>query len=104
MKAWRIQLVKLDGRAVPQGQALLRYLLAWLWFMPALATAYSAKLQGSAVISGLVTAGVLAYAGLAWLRPDRQFWHDVVCGTRLVDWRPSSTQKVPDTLGKRPDA
>ena len=104
MKAWHIRLVRLDGRAVPQGQALLRYVLAWLWFMPALAAAYSAKLQGSAAVSGLVIAGVLAYAGLAWLRSDRQFWHDAVCRTRLVNWRPSPTNKAPDSLDKRPHA
>jgi len=37
---------------------------------------------------------VLAYAGLALLRPDRQFWHDVVCGTRLVTWRPPPRPKA----------
>ena len=37
--------------------------------------------------------GVLTYAALAWLRPDRQFWHDVVCGTRLVDHKPALPAK-----------
>ena len=34
-------------------------------------------------------AALLAYAALARLHPDRQFWHDAACGTRLVDWRPA---------------
>jgi len=33
--------------------------------------------------------GVLTYAALARLHPDRQFWHDAVCGTRLVTWQPA---------------
>ena len=35
-----------------------------------------------------IAAGVLAYAGLTRLHPDRQYWHDAVCGTRLVTWKP----------------
>jgi hypothetical protein len=37
---------------------------------------------------------VAAYAALAWLRPDRQFWHDVVCGTRLITWKPALPQRA----------
>ena len=40
-------------------------------------------------VFGLLFVGVLAYAALARLHPDRQFWHDAACGTRLVDWRPA---------------
>lgn len=87
MKAWHVRLIGADGAPVRQGRALLRYMLAWLWFVPALATAHFAGLQGGAAMAGILLAGVLAYAGLAWLRPDRQFWHDVVCATRLVDSR-----------------
>jgi hypothetical protein len=29
--------------------------------------------------------GVLAYAALAYLRSDRQYFHDALCGTRIVD-------------------
>ena len=35
-----------------------------------------------------VAVGVIAYALLALLHPQRQFWHDALCGTRLVDARP----------------
>ena len=89
MKAWNIRLLMADGRPVSQARALLRYVLAWLWFMPALATAYFADLHRPAASTSLVLAGVLTYAALTRLRPDRQFWHDAVCGTRLVDWRPA---------------
>ena len=89
MKAWNIRLVMANGQPVSQARALARYVLAWLWFMPALATAYGAGLHGPGAITTLLLAGVLAYAALTRLRPDRQFWHDAVCGTRLIDWRPA---------------
>ena len=88
MKAWHIRLVSADGAPVKQSRAMLRYLLSWLWFVPAWATAYAFNLQGVPVISGLTVLGVLAYAGLVWLRPDQQFFHDILCGTRLVHWQP----------------
>ena len=94
MKAWHIRLVMPDGRPVPQGRALVRYLLAWLWFVPALAMAGWAGLHGSGAIVGIMLAGVLGYAALTRLRPDRQFWHDAVCGTRLVDWPPALPSKA----------
>jgi len=94
MKAWHIRLVMPDGQPVPQARALVRYLLAWLWFVPALATAGLADLHGSGAITGIVLAGVLGYAALTRLRPDRQFWHDAVCGTRLIDWRPALPAKA----------
>ena len=93
MKAWRIRLVMVDGEPVPQRRALLRYLLAWLWFVPALAATQAAGISGGVSLSLMALVGVLAYAGLIYLRPDRQFWHDAVCGTRLIDWHPAPKAK-----------
>ncbi len=89
MKAWHLRLLRADGQPVRQVQAFGRYLLAWMWFVPAWATAHFSGLTGGAALVGIMVMGVLLYAALAWLRPDRQFWHDVVCGTRLVTWRPA---------------
>jgi uncharacterized RDD family membrane protein YckC len=91
MKAWHIRLVTRDGAPVSQPRALARYLLAWVWFVPALAAAGLAGLSVPAAL-GVMTTGVLAYAALARLHPQRQFWHDAVCGTRLVTWRPAQSQ------------
>jgi uncharacterized RDD family membrane protein YckC len=88
MKAWHVRLLGADGQPVSLRRAATRYVLSWLWFLPATATVYAAGLHGKGEISVALLAGMLAYAGLAWLRPDRQFWHDVVCGTRLVDCKP----------------
>lgn len=89
MKAWHIRLVDHEGRAVSQGRALVRYLLSWLWFMPALLVLWLAQVPGSGASLAVVLVGVMAYALLARLHPSRQFLHDVLCGTRLVTWRPA---------------
>lgn len=88
MRAWHIRLLRVDGRPVTQLRALGRYVLSWLWFVPALVAAYLADLKTPGQIFGLLAVGVLAYAALARLHPRRQYWHDVVCGTQLVTWRP----------------
>ncbi len=100
MKAWHVRLVDAQGRAVTQARALCRYVLSYLWFLPALATAWIAGLDSSAQIFGLLAVGVLSYALLSRLHPQRQFWHDAVCGTRLVDWRPA----LPPKRGRPPAA
>jgi len=89
MKAWHVRLVDTGGAPVTQPRALARYLLSWLWFLPALATVWAAGIHDGGAITTIVLAGVLGYALLARLHPQHQFWHDVVCGTRLVTWRPA---------------
>jgi uncharacterized RDD family membrane protein YckC len=88
MLTWHIRLVTVQGAPVSRGRALLRYLLSWIWFLPALATVHFSGLKGAWPTFAAVLAGVLAYAALARLHPDRQYWHDALCGTRLVTWRP----------------
>jgi uncharacterized RDD family membrane protein YckC len=88
MLTWHIRLVTAQGEPVSRGRALARYLLSWIWFLPALATVHFSGLKGAGPTLGAVLAGVLAYAALARLHPDRQYWHDALCGTRLVTWRP----------------
>ena len=89
MQTWRIRLVTHSGRPVSRGRALCRYLLSWLWFLPALLTIKLSGLKTGTVGVSAMVAGVLAFAALSWLRRDRQFWHDAVCGTRLVNWTPA---------------
>jgi uncharacterized RDD family membrane protein YckC len=90
MRAWHVRLVTDGGAAVTPQRALARYLLAWLWFAPALIAASMAGLHSAAQIFILLIVGVVAYALLAFLHPQRQFLHDVMCGTRLVTWRAKS--------------
>jgi uncharacterized RDD family membrane protein YckC len=93
MLTWRVRLVTANGKPVPAMRAACRYVLAWLWFVPALATVYFAGLKGGWPVTGAVLTGVLAYAALARLHPQRQFWHDAVCQTRLVDAPPPVRNK-----------
>lgn len=94
MRTWRLRLQGPGGKPPSALRAASRYLLAWLWFLPALAIVSFSGLTGGAAVTVVVSAGVLAYAALARLRADRQFLHDVVCGTRIVDAR-SSTASPP---------
>ena len=76
-----------DGDAVSQGRALGRYTLACLaWFAPGTLIAAALHLAPWPTL-GLVGTGAVVYAFLALAEPDRQFWHDRACGTRLVDVR-----------------
>lgn len=88
MQTWRIRLITAAGEPVTGGQALCRYLLSWLWFLPALAAVYYSGLKGGLAIFASLAAGVLAYAALSRLHPRGQYLHDAVCGTQLVNWRP----------------
>jgi uncharacterized RDD family membrane protein YckC len=84
MKAWNIRLVDREGRPVSQWRAFTRYLLAWLWFIPALAILSAWDMHAPGEIFGVLLAGILGYAWSARLSPERQFLHDIVCGTRLI--------------------
>ncbi len=92
MRAWHVRLVTTGGAPVTPARALARYLVAWLWFAPALLAARAANLHSATQIVSLVVVGVVAYALLAFLHPQRQFFHDAVCGTRLATWRAKSPQ------------
>jgi uncharacterized RDD family membrane protein YckC len=92
MKTWRIRLVGPDGRHPSVPRAIARYLLGWLWFAPALLALHLSDVQGGLPLSVALAAGVAAYAALARLRPDRQFWHDAVCATQLLDERTKGSE------------
>lgn len=90
MKAWHIRVV--DRRLAPLSwpRAFARYLLAWGWFAPALAVLAFTPIRSPGAVTVVLLVGVLGYAGLARLHPQRQYLHDVLAGTRLMTWRPPS--------------
>lgn len=94
MKAWHIRVVDLAGRPVSQLRALARYVLSWLWFLPALASVYLLGLHTAGAIFGSLFAGVIAYALLSRLHPQRQFLHDAICGTQLITQIPVKPAKA----------
>jgi uncharacterized RDD family membrane protein YckC len=88
MRTWRLQIVTASGARPGVLRATCRYLLCWLWFLPALLALYFSGLKGSEPAFAALAAGVLAYAGLSRLHPERQYLHDAACGTQVVDWQP----------------
>lgn len=93
MKAWHLRVVDEQGAPLSQGRALARYLMSWLWFLPALASVYLAELHSGGAIFGALLAGVLGYVLLARLHPSRQFLHDLLCRTRVVTQLPPPRKK-----------
>jgi len=83
MKTWRVRVVTTAGEPLGWKRALLRYLLAWLWFLPGLALAYLIGAGGWLLLL-LPALNVALWAGTARLDSDRQFLHDRLAGTRLV--------------------
>jgi uncharacterized RDD family membrane protein YckC len=84
MKTWRMQVVTHDGARLPLTTAIVRYLLAWGWFLPALLACTALGLKDKAQIGAAVAVGVLAWGLTALIDRDRQFLHDRLAGTRLV--------------------
>ena len=87
MQTWRIRLVGPDGAPPSPWRALARYAACCVfWFLPATLIGRAWQL---APWSGLAVtaAGIVAYALSTLASPNRQFWHDRLCGTRLVDVR-----------------
>jgi uncharacterized RDD family membrane protein YckC len=84
MKTWHIRVVDRAGQPITQLRALARYVLSWLWFLPPLAALAPFKLSGGEI--GIVMLGwVAVWALLSRFHPQRQFLHDALAGTRLVN-------------------
>ncbi len=84
MKTWHIRIVDRAGRALTWPRALWRYLLAWVWFLPPLGAMAPFGLSGGEV-TVLMLGWIAVWALLSGFHPQRQFWHDALAGTRLVD-------------------
>ena len=84
MKTWHIRVVRRDGAPLSQKQAVARYLLSWLWFLPPLAAIQIFGLDARFSLF-LTVLWVCLWAALALLHKDRQFLHDVLAQTRLID-------------------
>jgi len=93
MKTWHIRVLDRDGQPVGTWRALLRYLLSWLWFLPALGLTYAAGWKSGGAAAAALTLGVLAYASLSLVLPQRQYLHDRLAGTQLVVSKPARPQR-----------
>lgn len=84
MKTWRIKVVQPGHARLPWRTAIARYLLAWCWFAPALLVCAVFGLHARGEIAIALTIGVVVWALTAFLDRERQFLHDRLAGTRLV--------------------
>jgi hypothetical protein len=72
------------------GRSCVRFVLGWVWVAPPLAVLSLFRLQAPSLAAAIgftaaaVALWMLLWACAAFLRPDRQFWHDIASGTRLV--------------------
>ena len=83
MKTWGITVVDRAGQPLTQARALLRYVLSWVWFVPALAALGPLRLPAAEPIVILLI-WVAVWAILSRFHPQRQFWHDALAGTQLI--------------------
>src|SRR5205085_5509409 len=89
MQTWRIRLQTRAGERLTQARALARYCACCVWLAPP-------ALLGSAFgwtpwrTLAAIAAWICFYALLALFQPKHQFWHDALCGTRLVNDRVDS--------------
>jgi uncharacterized RDD family membrane protein YckC len=93
MRTWHVRLVSADGHALSWPRAVWRYVLSYLWVLPALAADHLAGLKGVWPAFALLVANVFAVALAARLHPQRQFLHDAIAGTRLIHWQPALPAK-----------
>lgn len=87
MKTWHIRVVDVRGQALSQQRALLRYFLAWMWFLPPIALAYA---WGASALEtlGMTLVWIAIWAWLSRFQGQKQYWHDIWAGTRLVHEAP----------------
>lgn len=83
MRTWQLKVVAPGHAHVPLKIAALRYLLSWLWILPALVVNYTLGLSKWQALNA-IGAGIVLWCLTAFLDKDRQFLHDKLAGTRLI--------------------
>jgi uncharacterized RDD family membrane protein YckC len=89
MKTWHIRVVGPDGTAISQKRALVRYALSWLWFLPPLIAMAPFQLTGPETVV-ILFGWILVWALLSRFHTQKQFLHDVLAKTYLVNSKPMS--------------
>jgi uncharacterized RDD family membrane protein YckC len=83
MKTWHVRVVERDGRSITYPRAIARYLLLWIFVLPALALVWLLGLHAWAAVA-VLAASLLIPPLFARLDRDGQFVHDRLLGTRTV--------------------
>ena len=93
MKTWRIAVVDRHGRRLTQGRALLRYVFCSIWVLPPLA-ALASRSFTLPQLGIIFFAWIAFWAMLSTWHPQRQFWHDALAGSALVDASPGTSATI----------
>jgi uncharacterized RDD family membrane protein YckC len=101
MKTWRVKLIAPGLSQVPLSKAFVRYLMAWMWFLPAMGLDYALGLKGWSSV-GVIVLGMVLWGMTIFLNKDRQFLHDQLLGTRLISTIVPATSPPsdPQNIGK----
>ncbi len=86
MATWHLRLQSRGKPGPPSRlQALVRFAVSQLWWLPGLATVHLLDLDGNrAALWSIVLANVAGYALSTRLHPSRQYLHDLIAGTEMV--------------------
>jgi uncharacterized RDD family membrane protein YckC len=90
MKTWHLRVLTADGAPLTPRRALARYLASWVWILPPLAACSAFVQPDLGIYLAIPVVWIAAYALSALLHPRRQFWHDALCETAVVDAPPAS--------------
>lgn len=84
MQTWSIKLVDNERPKLPLIKAVVRYFLAWLWFLPGIALANQFELKRWPEFAVIAGCAALWAATPLLDKKDRQFLHDRLAKTRLI--------------------
>jgi uncharacterized RDD family membrane protein YckC len=87
MKTWKLRITNLEGKPITTQQAVMRYVLSWMWFVPPLAFSNFNGLKGLSSL-GVLCLWVLLWSISSKLNPTKQFWQDAWAKTKII--------KIPD--------
>ena len=91
LRTWQLRIVTQEGEPLTPKLAVARFLTSWLWFIPPMLVTWLAGWHDKGTISGAVLGWMALYAALTWVLHSRQFIHDVISGTRVIDNRKQVT-------------
>ncbi|MFZ6724609.1 RDD family protein [Undibacterium sp. MH2W] len=83
MQTWRLRVTDQDGTRLPVIKAIVRYVLAWMWFVPAMALSYEFELKEWSMMVVLAI-GMFAWALTSRLDKNGQFLHDKLAKTCVI--------------------
>jgi uncharacterized RDD family membrane protein YckC len=84
MQTWKIRLVTSEGKKPNVARSIMRYLACYVWLGVTALVIYFNNWTGKNSLVAF-SVGLFLYLLIPLLHPERKFWHDVVCGTKLIN-------------------